>query len=91
MSTQSNNSVNSRKRKRNELGLGLEHKQYNGTPVPARKTGRSCSCSRKCFSKFDKNEIQKFVDDFNSLGNQDVQDAHIFGLVSRSTVQRHCS
>ena len=64
-----------------------EHKRSNGTTVPARKTGASCTCKCNCFSFFTDDERQKIITEFNGLGSKDVQDANVFGLTSRRPVK----
>lgn len=89
----------SRKRKRNpkewtrsvnkrKKAEGEEHERRDGTRIPARKTGPPCTCKRNCFSFFTEVERQQIVTEFNALGSKDVQDANLFGLISRRPVHR---
>ena len=68
--------------------LGLAYERNNGSKVSARKTGKPCRCHR-CFSVLTISEKRKILDDFNQLGDKNLQDSHIFGLVERKPVKRH--
>ena len=70
---------------------GEEHERHDGTTAPARSTGLPCSCNRKCFSFFTDEERQQIITGFNGLGSKDLQDANIFGLISRRPVKRRRS
>ena len=50
----------------------------------ARKTGPACSCRLKCFERFSQNEKAVILLSFYKLGNKDLQDAHLFGLIHAS-------
>lgn len=65
---------------------GEAYEKLDGTVVDARRTLSLCRCSRKCFSRVSLEEKDKIIVDFNNLPTKDIQDAHLFGLVSRSAV-----
>ena len=59
-----------------------------GETVLARKTGPACSCRLKCFERFSQNEKAVILRSLYKLGNKDLQDAHLFGLIHASAVKR---
>ena len=59
-----------------------------GKEVPARETGPACKCKRKCFYAFSDAERHDLLSRFNGLGNKEVQDAYLFGLISTKPIQR---
>ena len=59
-----------------------------GIVVPARKTGPLCKCKKKCYELFSNDEKTEIIKAFNSLSNKELQDAHLFGLISSTEVKR---
>ena len=60
-----------------------------GETVSARKTGPSCRCKRLgCFDYFSESEKTGLIEDFNKIGDKNLQDAHLFGLIDSKEVQR---
>ena len=60
-----------------------------GETVSARKTGPSCRCKRcGCFDYFSESEKTGLIEDFNKIGDKNLQDAHLFGLIDSKEVQR---
>ena len=59
-----------------------------GKTVAARSTGPPCSCKQKCFDRFTDREKASVVRSFYALENKELQDAHLFGLIHASSVQR---
>ena len=60
-----------------------------GKVVAARRTGPSCRCKRKrCFDLFTEEEREGLIRDFNALGDKQLQDAHLFGLIKGVEVKK---
>ena len=59
-----------------------------GRVVPARTTGSPCKCKRKCYEQFTDDQKSNILQQFNALANKELQDAHLYGLISSSEVQR---
>ena len=59
-----------------------------GKEVPARETRPACKCQRKCYEAFSDAERGDLLQRFNDLGNKEVQDAYLFGLISSRPIQR---
>lgn len=59
-----------------------------GKEVPARTTGPPCRCKRKCFQLFSAQEVEGVISDFNDIGDKQLQDAHLFGLMKPREIQR---
>lgn len=60
-----------------------------GKTVMARQTGPACKCRLNCFECFTESERANILQSFYKLENKDVQDAHLFGLISTNPVKRH--
>ena len=56
--------------------------------VPARVTGPDCRCRRKCFQRIQEGERASILTAFYQLGNKNLQDAHLFGLIRSNPVKR---
>ena len=59
-----------------------------GKVVHARKVGVACKCKRACFNLFTASERSSVFDSFYKLGNKELQDAHLFGLITSQEVKR---
>ena len=59
-----------------------------GETVSARKTGPPCNCRLKCFQRFSHREKAEVLQSFYALANEDLQDAHLFGLIRPSCIKR---
>ena len=59
-----------------------------GKTVPARCIGSPCGCKKKCFDQFSDEEKHIIVESFNGLANKDLQDGHLFGLISPKEIKR---
>ena len=57
--------------------------------VESAKQGPPCSCKKKCFEKFTPDELSKIFRCFWELGDKNVQDAYLHGLIRVRKVQRH--
>ena len=60
----------------------------SGREIEARKTGPPCQCKRHCFDQFTVEERESIINDFYALGDKQLQDAHLFGLISSHEVKR---
>ena len=61
----------------------------SGKLVPARQTGPPCGCKRyRCFEQFSFQEKETLLEDFYRLGDKQLQDAHLFGLVHPGEVRQ---
>ena len=60
----------------------------NGKVTPCRKTGPPCGCKKNCYSLFSDSKRASIISEFSCLGDKDIQDSHLFGLVGRIPVQR---
>lgn len=59
-----------------------------GEVVEAAKQGPPCRCKRKCFDKFSSEELSKIFTCFWELGEKNVQDAYLHGLIRVRKVAR---
>ena len=59
-----------------------------GKTVPSRSTGEACSCRNKCYDLFSPEEKDAVIEAFNALSNKELQDAHLFGLITSKDVKR---
>lgn len=60
-----------------------------GCAVAARHTGPPCHCKRlKCFEQFSDTEKEALIREFNALGQKNLQDAYLFGLIKATEVKR---
>ena len=59
-----------------------------GKTVPSRSTGEACSCRNKCYDLFSPEEKDAAIEAFNALSNKELQDAHLFGLITSKDVKR---
>lgn len=80
-----NSKQNKRKLLRNS---GLEYVSASNKVVPARSSN-DCSCAKRCTVKFSQSVREKVVQDFNNLKEKNIQDAYLFGLISKATVERY--
>ena len=48
-----------------------------------------CQCKKLCFQRFTSEQQSQILEAFNALANQNLQDAHLFGLVSSEPVKRN--
>ena len=58
-----------------------------GKLVASRSTGPPCRC-KKCFELFSTEEKEGIIVDFNEIGEKQLQDAHLFGLIKSQEVSR---
>ena len=59
-----------------------------GKTVPSRSMGEPCKCKRKCFERFTASERETVFKSLNKLANKELQDAHLFGLITANPVKR---
>ena len=59
-----------------------------GATVGAVKQGPPCTCRSKCFTKFTDEELKKIFDCFWGLGEKNIQDAYLHGLIRVRKVAR---
>lgn len=76
---------NKRKLNRNS---GIEYVSTSNKVVPARSSG-ACSCVKRCTEKFSQTEKETLLQDFNNLKDKNIQDAYLFGLISKAPVGRY--
>lgn len=67
---------------------GEAHYTASGKPVAAKTIGPPCTCRRHCFSKFNPETINSFVEVLYALDSKDLQDAHLAGLISSRKIAR---
>ena len=60
----------------------------SGEDVAAVQQGPPCTCQRKCFGKFTEEELGKIFTGFWELGDKNVQDAYLHGLIRVRKVAR---
>lgn len=91
--------IKTRKRKRNKhlwksvqrkdnLNKGLAYTSTSGKDVPARQN-YGCSCQNACSSKISTGEKVSILNKFNDLGNKNIQDSYLFGLIEVKPVARY--
>lgn len=76
---------NKRKLNRN---IGQEYVSKNNVVVPARSS-INCKCAKRCTDKFLIAAKNKILEDFNNLKEKNVQDAYLFGLITKAPVARY--
>lgn len=59
-----------------------------GNLMPARTTGTLCKCKKKCYELFSDGQKGDIIKEFNALADKQLQDAHLFGLITSSEVKR---
>lgn len=59
-----------------------------GKTVRSARTGPPCKCRKKCFATFTEIERDSVVESFYSLATKNLQDAHLFGLITSQPVKR---
>ena len=59
-----------------------------GKTVPARAVGERCKYKCHCFDLFTENERSSVVEAFNKLASKELQDSHLFGLVTSHPIKR---
>lgn len=59
-----------------------------GKTVAARTLGEPCKCKRDCFKLFSVDERSSVLASFNKLANKELQDSHLFGLITSHPVKR---
>lgn len=95
----SDNEVQTKKRKRNPMKWASNAKKANrnkgmayitkaGKSVPARSTGPPCKCSKQCFNKVHADMKMELLVSFNKLGDKEKQDAYLCGLLTVRNIAR---
>ena len=59
-----------------------------GKDIGAAQQGPPCTCQRKCFEKFSADELKRIFDCFWGLGEKNLQDAYLHGLIRVRKVER---
>ena len=59
-----------------------------GQEVEAAQQGSPCTCQRKCFEKFSADELKRIFDCFWGLGDKNLQDAYLHGLIRVRKIER---
>ena len=60
----------------------------SGEAVEARTQGPPCECKKKCFDKFTGEQLSRIFSCFWELGEKNVQDAYLHGLIRVRKVAR---
>ena len=59
-----------------------------GKLIEGAKQGLPCTCQRKCFERFSEAELSRIFTCFWELGDKNVQDAYLHGLIRVKNVER---
>ena len=59
-----------------------------GKVIEGAKQGPPCTCQRKCFERFSEAELSRIFTCFWELGDKNVQDAYLHGLIRVKKVER---
>ncbi|MES9884547.1 MAG: hypothetical protein ABW185_27190, partial [Sedimenticola sp.] len=78
--------------RKSKLARGEEYVSRSGKTVPASRIGSPCKCRKNCFQLLGDDHIKNLYKEFKEIGNREMQDAHLFGLMhshekSRSRVR----
>ena len=57
--------------------------------MEAAKQGPPCLCKQKCFEKFTETELSRIFTCFWQLGDKNIQDAYLHGLIRVRQIERH--
>lgn len=61
---------------------------FLGKKVEARKVGANCNCKKACFNSIGNDELSVLLNEFNLLGSYDLQNVHLYSLITATDVQR---
>ena len=85
-------SVNTASWKRNviksSIAQGKSYVNWKGKEIEARKTGPDCKCKFKCFEKVTEESRAVILSKFNNLGERNIQNPYLGGLITTKNVQR---
>lgn len=89
-------SVNHSEWKRNitkeSIATGKSYINYNGQEIGERKTGPDCCCKKyKCFLQINEEKRNIILKGFNSLGDANMQNVYLGGLIKTGNVERQRS
>ena len=74
--------------KKMALNSGQQTTTNNGKIVYARETGPDCGCKLECFQNVNADDRKLIIDRFNNLGNYNLQNVYLRGLIMAKSIQR---
>lgn len=70
------------------LNSGQQTTTNKGKFVYARETGPDCGCKSQCFKEVNEEHRKWIIDQFNELGNYNLQNVYLRGLITAKDIQR---
>lgn len=70
------------------LNSGQQTTTNKGKFVYARETGPDCGCKSQCFQEVNEEHRKWIIDQFNELGNYNLQNVYLRGLITAKDIQR---
>ena len=70
------------------LNSGQQTTTNKGKFVYARETGPDCGCQLQCFQEVNDEHRKWIIDQFNELGNYNLQNVYLRGLITAKDIQR---
>lgn len=84
-----NSSSWKRNLKKKSIAEGRAYIDWKGKPVGPRKVGPDCRCKKfKCFDKISEEKRNIILQKFNKIGDRDLQNTYLAGLISTGSVNR---
>lgn len=74
--------------KKTALNSGQQTTTNKGKHVYARETGPDCGCKLECFENINGNDRKWIIDRFNELGNHNLQNVYLGGLITAKDIQK---
>lgn len=71
------------------IAQGKCYVNWKGKEIAARKTGPECRCKFKCFQKISEESRAVILSKFNNLGDRNIQNTYLGGLITTGNIQRH--
>ena len=70
------------------LNSGQQTTTNKGKRVYARETGPDCGCQLECFQNVDADDRRLILNQFNKLGDYNLQNVYLRGLIVEKSIQR---
>ena len=70
------------------LAMGQQTTTNKGKVVYAWETGPDCGCKSQCFQEVNDEHRKWIIDQFNELGNYNLQNVYLRGLITAKDIQR---
>lgn len=74
--------------KKKAIAEGKMYTNWKGVQKGPRSTGSNCNCRYKCFENVDEETRKVVLQKFNKIGDRDLQNTYLGGLIQTTTIQR---